>query len=79
MNDEYTFDVAVASKPASKQHLTDAQWYVCLVAQVCVDFEGFNFENFRFTMYPPNPEIQACFDARMAPHHAAVEIFSVRH
>lgn len=79
MTKKYTFEQAVASKPPTKQHLTDAQWYVCLVALCCCQIEGIDSGAFKFTMTPPNPEIQACFDARMPPHHAAYKLFSVRH
>jgi len=79
MQDEYTFEAAVASKPATKQHLTDAQWYVCIVVVCAREIEGLDCGAFKFTMTPPNPAIQACFDAKMAPHHAAIELFSVRH
>ncbi len=79
MTGYYTFEAAVASKPASKQHLTDAQWYVCLVVVCSLEIEGLDSGEFRFTMTPPNPEIQACFDAKMPPQEAARELFSVRH
>jgi hypothetical protein len=79
MNDVYTFEDALASKPARKKNLTDAEWYVVLVAQCVMNIEGLDSGPFRFTMTPPNPEIQACFDAKMAPHDAAIELFSVRH
>lgn len=75
----WPFEDAIAAKPAEKGHLSDAQWYVCCVAQSCLDHDGLNCGDFRFTMYPPNPEIKACFDARMDPVLAAVKLFSVRH
>jgi hypothetical protein len=78
-SEPWTFEDAIATKPASKRHLTDAEWYVALVI-VCVrEIEGLDSGAFKFRMTPPNPEIQACFDARMPPHHAAIELFSARH
>jgi len=74
-----TFDEALASKPATKQHLTDAQWYVCLVVVCACEIKGLDSGEFKFTMTPPNPELQEYFNARIAPHHAATALFSVRH
>jgi hypothetical protein len=79
MKDDFTFEACCASKPAAKRHLTDAQWYVCMVIVCMREIEGLDSGAFKFTMTPPNPEIQACFDARMPPHHAACKLFSVRH
>ena len=79
MIDQYTFHEALASKPATSQHLTDAQWYVCLVAVCCCQIDEVDSGAFKFTMTPPNPEIQACFDAGIPPHYAAAKLFAVRH
>lgn len=78
MTDTRSFIVAMAAKPAHSQHLTDAQWYVGLVA-CCVLQEGLDSGDFKFTMAPPNPEIQACFDVRIPPLEAAYKLFAVRH
>jgi hypothetical protein len=78
-HEPWTFAEALASKPQAKAYLTDAEWYVCLVIVCMREIEGLDSGAFKFRMTPPNPEIQACFDAKMPPHHAAVELFSVRH
>jgi len=77
--DEYTFEAAMASKPAGRHDLTDAQWYVALVAWWTNAIEGLQPKQFRFCICPPNPEIQALFEQRMPPHHAAITLFDVRH
>lgn len=78
-SDQHSFAATMASKPASKRDLTDAQWYVALVVWYTQHIEGLDSGQFRFTIMPPNPEIQALFDARMAPAHAAITLFSPRH
>lgn len=76
---EWTFEAALASQPPAKAHLTPEQWYVACVAICAAERPDMADHSFRFTMYPPNPEVQACFNARMAPQEAARQLFTVRH
>lgn len=75
----WTFEQAIAAKPEIDSGATDAQWYVCLVAQCCMAIEGVDPRDFKFSITPPNPEIMAFFDRRIPPHIAAIELFEVRH
>lgn len=77
--EDWTFEQALASKAETSSKVTDEQWYVVLVAQCCLLYEGLSPGDFRFSINPPNPEIQRFFDRRVPPHLCAIELFQVRH
>lgn len=75
---QLTFEIAVASKPRHQHHLTDAQWYTVLLVQCALNLK-LDAGDFLFTIMPPNPEIQAYFDARISPDEAAIALFGAKH
>ena len=81
--DECTFDGAMALKPdpaeAAGVDLTDAQWYVVLVAHCCTRYDGLSPGAFLFSIRPPNPEIEAFFRRRVPPHLCAIQLFQTKH
>lgn len=77
--EDWTFEQAIASKGRTHSDVTDAQWYVVLVAQCCTLYEGLAPGGFLFNINPPNPEIQAFFDRKVPPHLCAIELFQTRH
>lgn len=78
-----TFDRAMALKPdrdeAAGVDLTDAQWYVVMVAHCCAVYDGLSPGAFMFSIRPPNPEIEAFFKRRVAPHLCAIQLFQTKH
>jgi hypothetical protein len=76
---DWTFEQAMASKAETNSRVTDEQWYVVLVAQCCILYEGVDPFDFKFSITPPNPEIMAHYELRTPPHIAAIELFAVRH
>lgn len=74
-----SFEQAMASKPSIDQKLTDAQWYVVLVAQVVIADPRFDSKVFRFCIDPPNPELVSMWERKVEPLDAAMALFASKH